>query len=91
MWKKFVRFVMHLFKILPSKRGNKNHGRQSITDKLPSPDQMPLELEKPEIALLLEETGRMTLGKNSWLWSLCFSSCLCPKNKRMRLQEKAAQ
>ena len=84
-------YLQHLFTILPIKRGShKSKMRKSIEDRF-TQDSLPLEISENETAQLAKETERMTFLKNSYFLSLCFSKCLCRKNRSMRLQEKAAE
>ena len=52
-------------------------------------DQQPFDLGYEQTDMLAAEAKRTRLESNSWLISICFSSCLCRRERGMRLQEKA--
>ena len=77
-------FLQDLFSLLPIKQGTDSVGRGKLKKKC-NEDLEPFELADTDTKLLEDESARLVRHKNSWFLSLCYSKCLCKKNRGMRL------
>ena len=83
-------YLQSLFSLLPIKTSKSSKGsRYRMKEECREGGAAPDEITEADADMLAEETERMQLRSNSWLFSLCYSKCLCRKKRRVRLQETA--
>ena len=83
-------FQQTLFSLLPIKKGKRSSSGDTMKEKCDA-NQSLFTLTEKDAEVLADESGRMILKKNSWLLSLCFSKCICKRERGMRLQAKAIE
>ena len=83
-------FSQELFGEIPVKSESNTACREKMREKC-STNLSPFELEKSDCELLDDESKRIKRWKNSWFISLCFSKCICKRERGMLLQEKAIE
>ena len=83
-------FLQELFGQLRMKSESNPASREKMLKKC-SLNQTSFELAQSDCELLADESERVKRVKNSWFISLCFSQCICKRERGMQLQKVAIE